>query len=118
MSSAIPARASRRSSNVCIELVLRTAQLARGVEVLHALQQSLGGAAVGGDLGLQAELVGVLRRILEPGEELAGELVRLGRDRAQVGDVVLEAAFLAGVEAALDAQQEQDDDQHADAERR
>ena len=46
-----------------------------------------------------------------------GELVGLGRDRAQVGDVVLEAALLAGVEAALDAQQEQDDDQHADRRR-
>ena len=35
----------------------------------------------------------------------------------EVGDVVLEAALLARVEAAADAEQQQDDQQHADAER-
>ena len=99
------------------ELGLRAGELIRGVEALDPLQQALGRAAIGGDLGLELERVGVRRRILEPGEELGRELVRLLDDRLEVGGVVLEAALLARVQAAPDREQQQDHEQHADPER-
>ena len=43
-----------------LEVVLRFGQLARGVQVLDPVEQVLGGAAVGGDLRLEAELCQVL----------------------------------------------------------
>ena len=58
MSSAIPARPSRRSSNACTSSVLGVGELIGRVEALDALQQALGGAAVGGDLRLELERVG------------------------------------------------------------
>ena len=61
------------------ELVLGLGELVGRVEALDALQQALGRAAVGGDLRLELELVGVRRRVLEPVEELGGELVGLRR---------------------------------------
>ena len=99
------------------ELRLGAGELIGRVEPLDPLQQGLGGAAVGGDLRLEVERVGVRRRVLEALEELARELVRLLDDRLQVRGVVLEPAFLAGVQAALDREQQEDDQDHADPER-
>ena len=111
ISSAIPARPSRRSSNACTSSSWASASVVGRVEALDSLQQRLGGAAVGGDLGLELELVEPLLGLDAAGEELGRELVRLGDDRVEVGDVVLEAALLARVEAAADAEQQQDQDQ-------
>ena len=100
-----------------LELGLGVGELVGRVEALDPLQQPLGGAAIGGDLGLELERVGVRLGVLEPVEELGRELVRLLDDRRQVRGVVLEAALLAGVEAAPDREQQEDDQEHADDQR-
>jgi hypothetical protein len=97
------------------ELGLGAVELVRRVESLDAVEQALGRVAVGRHLGLEVELAQVAR-ILEPVEEVRRQLPRLLRDRAEVADVVLETAFLAGVEAAADAEQQQDQDEEPDAE--
>ncbi len=99
------------------QLLLGIGEIVGRVEALDALQQLLGRAAVGGDLGLEVELGEVVGRFQEAREEPARELIRGGDDRVQVGDEVLEATFLAGVEAAADPEQEQDHDEHTDAQR-
>ena len=102
---AVPAQLERLQ-----ELVLRVGELVGHVEPLDPLQEALSGAAIGCDLGFDLELRQPPRRVLEAAEELLGELIRLVHDPVEVGDVVLEAALLARVEAASDAQQEQDQD--------
>ena len=79
ISSAIPASAVAAQLEGLHQLVLGVGELVGGVEALDPLQQALGGAAVGGDLGLELSSVEALRRVLEPAEELLRELVRLGR---------------------------------------
>ncbi len=100
-----------------LELALRPVQVVRGVERLDPLQQGLGGPAVGCDLGLEVERVGVRRGVLQPIEELGRELVRLLDDRLEVRDVALVAPLLARVEAPPNREQQEDDHEHADPER-
>ena len=98
-----PGEPSRRSSNACTSSVLGVGELVGRVEALDSLQQALGGAAVGGDLGLEAELVGVLRRVARAGRRTRSRAGSTGSTiELEVGDVVLEAALLARVEAAPD----------------
>ena len=77
------------------ELVLGAGDVIGCVEALDSLQQRLGGAAVGGDLSLELELLEPLLGLDQTGEELGRELVRLGDDRVEVGEVVLEASLRA-----------------------
>ena len=111
-------RASRRRSNARLSWILGGVEAARRVERVNPGVEALRGATIGRDLGFEAERRQVAR-IVETVEEVARELVRLGGDRGQVGDVVLIAALLAGVEAASDPEDDQDQEhhQHGDARR-
>ena len=113
MSSAIPVRASRRSSKARLSSFWALFNSSGVSRASTRLAEALRGAAVGLDLRLEAERAEVAR-VVEAVEEVVRELVRLGRDRVQVGDVVLEAALLARVETAPDPQHEQDQDQDDD----
>ena len=116
MSSEIPPRPSLRSSNASTSSVWALLSSPGVLMSCGPLQQRLGRAAIGRDLRLELLLVDVVRGFGEPLEELVRKLIGVDDDRGEVGGVVLEAALLARVQAPLDREQQQDDDQHADPE--
>ena len=99
-----------------VQLALSRAQVPGGVEVVDAGVEGVGRPAVGVDLGAKGECARVARRIGDPAEECLRELLSLRGDRREIARVVLVSAVLASVEAALDPEDQQDDDEHEDAE--
>src|SRR5919201_1391675 len=106
----------------------------RGAEVEHELEVALGGldlvtraqalgargVLVGGEaqlVDLDLEVAALARAVAHQLEErLHHPVVRVGDDRGDVPVVVLERALLAVVQAALDAEDDQDHEEEADAE--
>ena len=102
------------------DLLLGAFDVARCVEALGAVEQALRGALVALDLGVEADVTaGIGCAALEALEEVVAELLGLGGDRAEIADVVLVAAVLAGVEAAAEGDHDQDqEDDRAEQEAR
>ena len=92
------------------DLLLRALDLVRSVEALGSVEQAAHDAVSPftstGEADVAARALAAQRL-----EEACAELLGLGRDRAQVADVVLERAILARVQATAEGDHDQDQDQ-------